>query len=216
MSFLSNYERELKRLREEKANREAKLNSNQKSAVGSFLERYDAELEKIQDRERDTILQTKRRAILGGKDRDAEEAARDEFIGPMPAEGFDSTPKRFDIAPLVDGYTSPYMMSNRDTITAGVADRINSVLLTGQTGTTLTYDDIVAQRDAATDAGERLELTSLANKKILYDNAQILAGAMMDGTNHSVLEEMYLIAEMENGKEKRERNQEKFRIRLSV
>ena len=195
MSFLTEVEIARKKIREQKAKYESRQREDLvENAAGSFVDEVNWHRKKIRERnameERESLLERQR---------------QDAFVGPMPSDDFQGAPQMFYGAPLIGSYTSPSLLTHRDEINQGIADRINSVLLTGQTGTTLTYDDIVAQRDAATDAGERLELTSIANKKILYDNAQILAGAMMDGTNHSVLEEMYLIAEMENGKEKRER-----------
>ena len=67
------------------------------------------------------------------------------------------------------------------------------------------YETAIAKRDAATNNDERLYYTDLANQKAIERNAKILSEATMDGTNISVLDEMYLVADMPDGAEKDKR-----------
>lgn len=55
------------------------------------------------------------------------------------------------------------------------------------------------------DQGESLEDTIAKNDALISKNTKILSSTKMDGTDHSVLEEMQAIAGMKSGKEKRER-----------
>lgn len=57
------------------------------------------------------------------------------------------------------------------------------------------------------DGGERLGYTSAYNQKLLEQNAEKLAKTKLNGTDRSVLEEMYLLAEMEKGEEKDKRKE---------
>ncbi|MBO5319477.1 MAG: hypothetical protein J6B01_06705 [Ruminococcus sp.] len=69
----------------------------------------------------------------------------------------------------------------------------------------LSYDELIAKRDAAEDNADRLYYLSLANQRKLSDNAELMANTKMDGTDHSVYEELQQIATMENGEEKEKR-----------
>lgn len=64
-----------------------------------------------------------------------------------------------------------------------------------------------AARKTATDVEESLLLTQMYNGKVLSHYAEIFANTQMDGTDHSVLDEIKLLAIMDGGKEKRERKE---------
>lgn len=62
-----------------------------------------------------------------------------------------------------------------------------------------------AAKDEVSDRGDQVRLQSLFNQKLISNNAEILSKTKMDGKEHSVLEEMNLLAKMDSGDEKDER-----------
>ena len=57
----------------------------------------------------------------------------------------------------------------------------------------------------ADESSELLNVTQQYNQKALYDYSQVLSKTKMDGQNHTVLEEIEILANMKSGKEKDER-----------
>ena len=82
-----------------------------------------------------------------------------------------------------------------------------AILGTGYTSTDL--DSLLsktkAKRDSTEDTGEQTEYSNLYNQLITAKNSNILASTQMPGTGHSVLDEIYQIAQMDSGKEKKAR-----------
>lgn len=62
-----------------------------------------------------------------------------------------------------------------------------------------------AAKDEVSDRGDQVRLQSLFNQKLISNNAEIMSKTKMDGKEHSVLEEMNLLAKMDSGDEKDER-----------
>lgn len=69
----------------------------------------------------------------------------------------------------------------------------------------MSLEELEKAKNTSRDPGDRLRYTARYNEKLLAGNAELLAKTKMDGTNHSVLDEMKLIAQMESGKEKKQR-----------
>lgn len=65
--------------------------------------------------------------------------------------------------------------------------------------------EIKALRDNSTDRSEKLKYQGLYNEKYVEYYSSLMANTKMEGTNHSVLEEMDQIAKLKNGKEKKQR-----------
>lgn len=65
--------------------------------------------------------------------------------------------------------------------------------------------EIKALRDNSTDRSEKLKYQGLYNEKYVEYYSSLMANTKMEGTNHSVLEEMNQIAKLKNGKEKKQR-----------
>jgi hypothetical protein len=66
----------------------------------------------------------------------------------------------------------------------------------------MSLEDLKAKRDSASDEGDQLEYTKQYNQKMLAHYSDVFAKTQMDGQNHSVLEEIEILAKMKSGKEK--------------
>lgn len=71
----------------------------------------------------------------------------------------------------------------------------------------LTLDEVKAKIDSTEDLGEIKKWTDVYNQKYFIENAKLFSETPMDGTNHSVLEEMNIISQMEKGEEKDKRKE---------
>lgn len=69
----------------------------------------------------------------------------------------------------------------------------------------ISLDELKSKMDGSKKQVGNLEDTQRYNQKYLAQTSQILAQTKMDGTKHSILEEMEAIAKMDSGKEKRQR-----------
>ena len=65
--------------------------------------------------------------------------------------------------------------------------------------------ELKSKMDSASGIGDQLEYTKQYNQKMLSHYSDVFAKTQMDGQNHSVLEEIEILANMKSGKEKDER-----------
>lgn len=70
---------------------------------------------------------------------------------------------------------------------------------------TMTIDELQAKRASASGVGEELELTKQYNEKMLAHYSDVFSKTQMDGQNHTVLEEIEILANMDSGDEKDKR-----------
>ena len=71
----------------------------------------------------------------------------------------------------------------------------------------VTLEEAKAKMESAEDMEEQKKWTEVYNQKTFIENAKLFSETKMDGTNHSVLEEMNIISEMDKGEEKNKRKE---------
>lgn len=71
----------------------------------------------------------------------------------------------------------------------------------------ISIEELKKKKDTEEDTGERLRYTQLYNQKTLAQYSDIFSKTKMDGQNHTILEEINLLANMESGEEKDKRKE---------
>lgn len=113
----------------------------------------------------------------------------------------------YQTAVRYDGYSKKYSGRNYDDlqkVLSTMEDGEEKDWLSSYAIESMTLDEARAKKDATTGS-ENVYYTDIYNQKLLAKNADIMANVQMDGTNHSVLDELKEIAAMDNGAEKKQR-----------